>query len=165
MRTIIAGSRSLCHPGYLRLALNDCEWRDRITEVVCGMAKGADMLGFDWATEQGIPIKRFFPDWDRYGKRAGLIRNREMGDYADALIALWDGDSTGTTHMISYMRHLGKPYVIRQFHSSGSLPLPSQSQAFWRPTHTMTPIAVEFEPYGLKRPQDGKVYHTPHPAP
>ena len=115
MKTIIAGSRSIRDSGFLNLALNDCPWTKDITEVVCGGAKGADMLGYEWAMKNSIPVKFFDPDWERYGKRAGIIRNREMGDYADALIALWDGASNGTTHMIGYMKHLGKPYIIRQF--------------------------------------------------
>ncbi len=122
MKVIIAGSRGITDPAYLQAVMAEIDDPNLdITEVVCGMAKGADMLGFDWATENNIPVKRFFPDWDRYGKRAGIIRNREMGDYADALIALWDGSSHGTTHMIGYMKHLGKPYVIRQF-QIGTLP-------------------------------------------
>lgn len=70
-----------------------------ITEVVCGMAKGADSLGEDWAKRNKIPIKYFPADWDKYGRSAGPIRNGEMAKYGDALILLWDGKSSGSAGM------------------------------------------------------------------
>ncbi|MOA29428.1 hypothetical protein D3C78_1504400 [compost metagenome] len=57
-------------------------------------------------------VKRFIPDWDGLGKKAGHVRNREMGDYADALVALWDGTSKGTAGMVEYAKKKGlKVYV------------------------------------------------------
>jgi hypothetical protein len=69
-------------------------------EVVCGMAAGADVLGDRWATTNWIPVKEFPAQWDKHGKAAGAIRNVEMADYADVLVAFWDGESKGTKHMI-----------------------------------------------------------------
>jgi len=83
MKTIIAGCRTLANEQVLLDALEDCPWFDQITEVVCGMAKGADMIGFEWATRSAIPVKTFPADWERYSKKAGPTRNRQMGDYAD----------------------------------------------------------------------------------
>ena len=86
-------------------------------EVVCGGAKGADSLGERWAKERGLSIKYFIPDWSPngvYDKSAGHKRNRAMGDYADCLVALWDGASKGTKGMIDYATKLGlKVRVIR----------------------------------------------------
>lgn len=88
-------------------------WLD-ITEVVCGEAAGADTLGKQWAELHGITVKSFPADWDRLGKKAGPIRNAEMGVYADGLIAFWDGQSAGTRHMINFMQSHNKwTYVIR----------------------------------------------------
>ena len=56
--------------------------------VVCGMAKGADSLGEQYALERGFQIDRFPAEWDKYGKRAGYIRNEQMAQNADALVAL-----------------------------------------------------------------------------
>ena len=61
-----------------------------ITEVVSGGAKGADKVGEFIAGFYNIPVKKFIPDWDGLGRRAGFVRNAEMGDYADALLAFWD---------------------------------------------------------------------------
>jgi len=69
-------------------------------EVVCGMARGADELGAHWAGYAGAPVKKFPADWDKYGKGAGYIRNEHMAQYADVLVAFWDGKSKGTKNMI-----------------------------------------------------------------
>ncbi len=65
-----------------------------------GCAKGVDELGERHARETGRPIAKFPADWKKYGRAAGPIRNNEMARYADALIAVWDGKSRGTEHMI-----------------------------------------------------------------
>ena len=69
-------------------------------EIVSGTANGADKLGEKYANDNGYPIKQFSANWDKYGKSAGYKRNAQMADYADTLIAFWDGKSRGTKHMI-----------------------------------------------------------------
>lgn len=113
MKIIIAGSRGCTDPRYLDYALGRSAFP--ITEVVCGGASGADQLGKDWAVDADIPLAMYLADWDRYGSRAGIIRNIEMGQYADGLIALWDGWSRGTEHMIQYMMSLEKPVEVISF--------------------------------------------------
>jgi hypothetical protein len=112
MKTIIAGSREGFIIDDVRIAVLNRDFYGVITEVVSGGARGVDRLGEQWAKESNIPIKQFIPDWDGLGKKAGHVRNREMGDYADALIALWDGESKGTKGMIEYAQKKGlKVYV------------------------------------------------------
>lgn len=79
-----------------------------ITEVVSGTALGIDQAAIEWAHGVGIPVRKFPANWNKHGKRAGYLRNEEMADYADALIAIWDGESRGTKHMIdiAYRRKL-----------------------------------------------------------
>lgn len=72
--------------------------------LISGTARGADTLGERFANHLGLPIRRFKPDWDKYKKRAGLIRNQEMADVAVLAIGFWDGSSTGTAHMINYCK-------------------------------------------------------------
>jgi len=72
-----------------------------ITEVVSGGARGVDSYGEAWAKARGIAIKRFPADWSTHGKKAGFLRNVQMAEYADVLVAVWDGKSRGTRHMIS----------------------------------------------------------------
>lgn len=83
-----------------------------ITEIVSGGARGPDKHGELIAKVNNIPLRVFPADWDTHGKAAGHIRNSEMGVYADALIAVWDGKSKGTAHMVRYMEALGKPVHV-----------------------------------------------------
>lgn len=106
MRLIIAGPRDVTDPLILGAALASVprDWGIRPglpSEVVSGGAPGVDTMGERFAAAFGIPVKRFRADWDRHGKAAGPIRNREMAEYADALLAIRKGDSPGTRDMIA----------------------------------------------------------------
>lgn len=98
MKAIIAGSRCGCSMVKLMDGIKVSQFN--ITEVVSGCAMGIDAQGEIWARDNSIPIKEFPADWEKYGKSAGYIRNSQMADYADCLIAFWDGRSRGTKHMI-----------------------------------------------------------------
>ena len=113
MKVIIAGGRDFTNWGTFFQVIN--KWEFMITEVVCGDARGADTFGSTWAENHNIPIKHFPADWERYGKSAGYIRNAEMGEYGDALIAFWNGHSTGTKHMIKTMQFAKKPYWVYNY--------------------------------------------------
>lgn len=72
--------------------------------VVSGTARGADLLGEEYSRNRSYQLVYFPANWRLYGKSAGPVRNREMAEYADALIAFWDGESRGTKHMIETAR-------------------------------------------------------------
>lgn len=107
MKVIIAGSRYFNNYELLRQyvdhILQNVSQKESI-EIVSGGAKGADELGERYAKERGYKITRFPAEWNKYGRAAGPKRNEQMGDYADALIAFWDGESRGTKHMIEYAK-------------------------------------------------------------
>ena len=112
MKIIIAGSRTIYSTALVRLAIRESGFE--ITEIVSGMARGIDQAAIDVATIDGIPLKTFPADWDKFGKAAGNLRNGEMGDYGGGLIAIWDGESRGTGNMIAHMRARSKPsYIVR----------------------------------------------------
>lgn len=98
MRVIIAGSRNINSMDILEKAIDLSGFS--ITEVISGGAQGVDTLGENWATDYGITFKRFPALWEDYGRSAGYKRNVVMAQNADALIALWNGSSKGTKHMI-----------------------------------------------------------------
>ena len=112
MKTIIAGSRSITE---LHL-VEDAVWNSDflISEVVSGGARGVDTLALQWANNNRKKFRIFTPDWDGLGKRAGFVRNQEMADYADALIAVWDGESRGTRDMIERAQFKGLKVFIYQ---------------------------------------------------
>jgi hypothetical protein len=105
MKTIIAGSRSITDYWLVVDAVRVSDFN--VTEVVCGEAAGVDKLGKEYANNHSIPCKSFPADWRKHGKAAGPIRNREMAEYADALIAVWDKQSKGTKNMIDTATELG----------------------------------------------------------
>ena len=99
MRVIIAGSRFITDYDLVVKAVKESEFE--ITEVVCGAANGVDSLGERYAKENCIKLSYFYADWRGLGKRAGYARNEQMSKYGEALIAVWDGESKGTKHMIT----------------------------------------------------------------
>lgn len=112
MKLIIAGSRNI-YPKVSELnKIKTMFYMPEVTEVVCGMASGVDTSGAYWASVHKLPIKEFPADWEAFGKRAGFLRNQEMAEYADGLLAIWDGISKGTSHMINAMQRLEKPTWI-----------------------------------------------------
>lgn len=102
MKTIIAGSRGVTDSGLLEIAIERCGWE--ISSVVSGGARGADALGERWAAARSLPVEVFPADWNLHGKSAGYRRNEQMAKNAEALVALWDGVSRGTKHMIDLAR-------------------------------------------------------------
>lgn len=102
MRVIIAGSRTI--NDYERLV--DAIYRSRfdIGSIITGGARGVDFLGKRYAKENKIPHIEINANWKDNGPSAGFVRNIRMASAADALIALWDGKSTGTSHMIRTAR-------------------------------------------------------------
>ena len=108
MKVIICGGRSRDDYSLVKNVMDEVAARIDINEIVCGEARGADSLGKRWAIENGIQIASFPADWNRYGRAAGARRNEEMGNYADYVVAFWDGKSRGTKHMIHYMEQNNK---------------------------------------------------------
>ncbi len=123
MKLIIAGSRTIKEPAFMNWAFLKFPFINPIEEVVSGCARGADTLGEWWAKSRGYKIKRFPAAWGIHGKKAGPIRNRQMAEYADVLIALLDGASRCTGNMINIMKELNKPvfvYNISDFYNEVS---------------------------------------------
>lgn len=109
MRLIVAGSRTFDNYDELEQLLDNTP---DISAIVCGMAKGADLLGKKWADKNNIPVHEFPADWNKYGKRAGHLRNWEMAKNADAIIIFWDGKSPGSRSMLSIADQMGLEGVL-----------------------------------------------------
>lgn len=103
MKVIIAGSREF--NDYLLLKTKCDEligiYNTPYIEIVHGGCRGADKLGEKYANDKGYKIKEFPADFRTHGKAAGPLRNRQMAQYADMLIAFrLPGESRGTDDMI-----------------------------------------------------------------
>ena len=107
MKIIIAGSRNFNDYNLLKSSCDNLLTQFTNIEIVSGTARGADKLGERYARERGYDIKQFPAIWDKFGKSAGYIRNDEMAQYSDMLIAFWDGTSKGTKHMIDLANKRG----------------------------------------------------------
>ena len=106
MRTIVAGSRDITDYAEVSQAIRASGLG--ITLVVSGGAPGVDRLGERWAFEHEIPIERFPADWNAYGRAAGAIRNEQMAENAEALVAIMLRSGTrGTQDMIKRARARG----------------------------------------------------------
>lgn len=79
-----------------------CGWIP--TVIINGGAEGTDALGEAWADQRGMPCEKYPADWKRYGRGAGPRRNEQMAEVAEALVALWDGESRGTKHRLTPQR-------------------------------------------------------------
>jgi len=109
MRVVIAGSRRLAGPILVQEAVDASGWKKEITAVVSGRASGIDKEGELWALVHGVPVS-YFPAQPGTGEsfaEAAKRRNQQMADSADALIAIWDGESRGTADMIARARARG----------------------------------------------------------
>lgn len=83
-----------------------------ITAIVSGGAYGADSLGAKFGKEYGIPVEVFLPDWQTHGKAAGFIRNSEIVNNSDMIIAFWDMESRGTKDTISKAQKKDVPVKV-----------------------------------------------------
>jgi hypothetical protein len=76
--------------------------------IVSGGARGVDTAAEQAAIEFGMSLKVWKADWATYGKRAGMVRNRQIVDDVDCVVAFWDGFSRGTANTIETARAKGK---------------------------------------------------------
>ena len=82
------------------------------TEIVSGGAKGVDTAAKNFAEEMQYKYTELRPDYKKYGKAAPLKRNDEIIDYADLVVAIWDGKSKGTKYTIDRCKKIGKSLIV-----------------------------------------------------
>ena len=109
----VIGSRSFNDYELLKRVLD--EYLGKVWVVVSGGAKGADSLGEKWANENNIKTCIYKPDWDTHGKGAGMIRNKDIVEDSDIIIAFWNSLSRGTEHSINLAKKMDKEVRIVYF--------------------------------------------------
>ena len=77
-------------------------------EIVSGGAVGVDRCAEEYAKANGLTLTVFLPQYERYGRAAPIVRNKEIVDYSDKVVAFWDGSSKGTLSVIKYAQKTGK---------------------------------------------------------
>jgi predicted Rossmann fold nucleotide-binding protein DprA/Smf involved in DNA uptake len=112
MKIAIVGSRSFKDFDYLEKRLNALfSSLGKPALIISGGATGADSLAEQYAIRYGIPTKIHSPDWKRFGKTAGFLRNQLIVRDSDIIITFWDGESKGTAHTIALAEQAGKLVV------------------------------------------------------
>ena len=106
MKLAIIGSRTLTD-----IAL-DRYVHEEVEEIVSGGAVGIDRCAAEYARQKGLKLTEFLPQYEQYGRAAPIVRNKEIVDYADKVIAFWSGSSKGTLSVIKYAKKTGKPCKI-----------------------------------------------------
>ena len=106
MKLAIVGSRNLSD-----IALDEYV-TDEVSEIVSGGAVGVDRCAAAFARRRGIILTEFLPEYETYGRAAPIVRNKQIVDYSDEIIAFWDGKSKGTLSVIKYAKQCGKPCTV-----------------------------------------------------
>jgi len=108
MKYAVVGSRRF--NDYAKLC--QCLAGKEISCIVSGGAKGVDSLAAQYAHEKGINLIEYLPEYDKYGRSARIIRNKQIVDNSDIVVALWDGESRGTKNTIDYAQKTGKQVIV-----------------------------------------------------
>lgn len=106
MKVAIIGSRNLIVEDLEKYVPKET------TIIVSGGARGIDTCARDYARKKGLIMVEFFPDYEKYGRRAPIIRNDRIIDYADLVIAFWDGKSHGTKYVIDNCKKINKQVIV-----------------------------------------------------
>lgn len=118
MKIAIVGSRTFTNYemmcAFIERSLSDAEFNS-IEAVVSDGARGADTLAEQYARENGLELIVFPAEWERYGRKAGPLRNVKIIQECDLCFAFWDGQSRGTEHDIDLCKEMGKKYYIYMF--------------------------------------------------
>lgn len=108
MIAAVIGSRTFEDYNIMKAILKD----KGLTGIISGGAKGADRFAERYAQEIGLPIEIIKPEWEKYGRAAGVMRNKEIVNKADIIFAFWDGKSKGTKSSIDFAEKIRKKVEI-----------------------------------------------------
>lgn len=114
-RIVVAGSREYNNYNAAKEYIDNCikDLKNCTFIFVSGGCRGADSLGERYAKEVGYSVEVYKANWEKYGRAAGPIRNKQMAEICDVAICFWDGKSKGTKSMIEMAWDFGKTVEIK----------------------------------------------------
>lgn len=80
-------------------------------QIISGGANGVDTIAKNWAKANKIEYIEYKPNYKIFKNRAPLVRDEDMVNAADIIIAFWNGQSTGTLYTLRYAIKIGRPYI------------------------------------------------------
>lgn len=115
MKVLVCGSRSLDNRATHQAIHTRLAGLPEGSQVISGGAAGPDTFAMKAALDLRLDFRSFLPNWERDGKRAGILRNlRMLDEQPDLVLAAWDGESHGTKHTIEEARRRGIPVEMIQ---------------------------------------------------
>jgi hypothetical protein len=112
MRVLVCGGRDFMDRIWLFRALDELHHSRGVTVVISGCARGADLLGIEWAEASGMGVARFPADWDTHGRAAGPIRNQQMLDEGKPDLVVACPGGRGTADMVRRTKAAGIELIL-----------------------------------------------------
>ncbi len=106
MKVAIIGSRTVTVDNLGEYLSKDCD------EIVSGGAVGIDKCAAQYAIKNDIKLTEFLPEYNKFGRAAPIVRNKQIVEYSDMVLAFWDGKSKGTLSVIKYCEKIGKECTV-----------------------------------------------------
>lgn len=117
MKIAVVGSRNYEDRFQLGLVLAmELEIYGDKTVIISGGASGADTLAEEFASAFGLEEEIYPAEWKKYGKSAGMIRNKTIVDRCDMMLAFYgpDGPTPGTQGSVRLAKEAGK--IVKVFY-------------------------------------------------
>lgn len=113
MKIAIVGSREI-NPSFefIDKIITEINKDKEEVTIISGGAYGVDKHAANYAKIKKFKLIEFLPDWNKYGKSAGYIRNKEIVKNADYVVAIWNGKSRGTLHSINIAKEFKIPIRV-----------------------------------------------------
>jgi hypothetical protein len=102
LKILIAGSRNFRDRKLVEDWLEMNFFKSEDTMINGNCKDGPDAWALSEAHLYDWKVELYNPNWEKYGKAAGPIRNEEMVKVADKVVCFWDGQSKGTYSTIEY---------------------------------------------------------------
>ncbi len=112
MKIAMVGSRDFSNLNLVKNIIKQINEKYPDAIIVSGGARGVDQTAEIAAIRCGLETLIFPADWETHGKKAGFLRNAQIVENCDILLAFWDGLSKGTANTIDIALNLKKKVYI-----------------------------------------------------
>lgn len=86
--------------------------KESVAAIISGGATGIDAIAAEWAKSNRVEYIEMLPNYKIWKDRAPLVRDEEMVNMCDVVIAFWDGKSKGTKYTLDYAQRIGRRCIV-----------------------------------------------------